>query len=142
MGIDRQAGLLLREARCFLGETQVVPKQIEEVGRVGSVENGECGIQSDRMGVKAKHPVRDPVKCSGPIQVARAYICPNRSSCAARLAQDPHGASCHLRGRTAGESQQQDTLGIRSVEDEASDPVGKCLSLARTSARNDQKRSR
>ena len=60
----------------------------------------------------------------------------------ARLAKDPRGASCHLRGCATGESQQQNALGIRSVENEVSDAMGKRLRLARSGARDDQKRRR
>jgi hypothetical protein len=72
------------------------------------------------------------------MQVIDPDPCINLFSLTARLAKDSRGASRHLGGSATGKSQQQDALGICSTEDETSDAVSKRLSLARTSARDDQ----
>src|SRR5271165_950812 len=92
------------------------------------------------MGVKAKQPARYSVKRPGPANVVSGNASPDRVTCATRLAEDPCGASCHLCGCATGESQEQDALRIRSVENEPRDAVGKGLRLSSTRARDDQKR--
>jgi hypothetical protein len=44
--------------------------------------------------------------------------------CAARLVEDLRGPSCQFCGCATGESQQEDTLGIRPIEDKVRHAVG------------------
>ncbi len=58
----------------------------------------------------------------------------------ARLAKDLRGSARHLCGCATGESQQQNALGIRTVQDEVCDSVGKCFRFSRPGSRDDKKR--
>jgi hypothetical protein len=80
------------------------------------------------------------VECPGPTEVTWAKTFLNPTRCAARLIEDPRGSAGHLGSRAAGECQQQDPLGIGTMEHKMCDTVSKRLRFARTSARYDQQR--
>jgi hypothetical protein len=61
--------------------------------------------------------------------------------CPPGFGKDPRGAPCHFCGRAAGESQQQDSTGIRAVYHEVSDTMGKRVRLAGPGTCDDQKRA-
>ncbi len=65
---------------------------------------------------------------------------PIRMRRAARLAKNIRSSARHLCGCATGESQQQNALGIRTVQDEVCDSVGKCFRFSRPGSRDDKKR--
>ena len=66
--IDREARTFRGEAALGLRQAAFVPDEIHQVGRVLAVVDGESGIESDLVGIFAKQPGADAVKCSGPAQ--------------------------------------------------------------------------
>ena len=51
--VDREAGVFLGEARGKLGESQIVTDDVEEIGGVGTIEDGKVRIQAHRGRVKS-----------------------------------------------------------------------------------------
>ena len=51
--VDREAGVFLGEARGKLGESQIVTDDVEEIGGVGTIEDGEARVQPHRSRVKS-----------------------------------------------------------------------------------------
>ena len=75
-GVDRgrvggEAGGLPREAAVGPGQAQPVPDQVEQVGRVAPVQDGEGRVEPDRGRVEAQQPGADAVEGAGPLQVER-----------------------------------------------------------------------
>ena len=66
--IDRKARALLRETAFGARETEFVPHQIDQVGRILAVVDGERAIESDALGIFAQEPRTDRMEGSGPDQ--------------------------------------------------------------------------
>ena len=67
-GIDGEAGALGREAAFHLGEAEIVPDQVHQVGAVLAVMDGETGIDANLLGIFAQQPSADAMEGAGPGQ--------------------------------------------------------------------------
>ena len=64
--IDREAGALGREARLGSRKAEIVPNEIQEIGGILAVMDGERPVEPDLRGVFADQPRADGVKGAGP----------------------------------------------------------------------------
>ncbi len=140
--VDRQAGRFLREACGLPGEAELVPYQVDEIGRIGAVQHAEGRRQPRRLGVHAQQTVGDGVEGAGPGNAASRAGRSVRflADLAACLGNDALRAPGHLLCRPTGKGEQEDSLGIGSVEDEVRDPVCQRLGLAGAGAGDDEQR--
>ena len=70
VGVDREAGALLREAAVGPGHAQLAAHEVEQVGGVAAVEDGEAWLEPDGVGVLAQQSGADGVERPGPMQAA------------------------------------------------------------------------
>jgi hypothetical protein len=52
VGIDRQTSALAGEAGSRSGEAEIAAHKVEQIRRIGAIENGEGRVQPDRRGVE------------------------------------------------------------------------------------------
>ena len=64
--IDGKAGGLQRKALLLLGEPQLMADEVQEIGGILPVVNGEGGVEADGMREVAQEPRADGVKGAGP----------------------------------------------------------------------------
>ncbi len=68
VGVDRQARVLAREPLLFLGETELLAQEVQQVRGIAAVEHRERRLQPDHLRVLAQQPVADRVIGAGPEQ--------------------------------------------------------------------------
>ena len=78
--------------------------------------NGERGMRANAFGVFAKQSQADMMESTRPGEFNRSPV--------ERLASDTLGTTGHLLRGAAGESEQEDALGIDAVGDQVSNPIG------------------
>jgi hypothetical protein len=71
VGVDRQASVLAGEAGSRSGQAELHAYKVEEIRRIGPVENGEGHVEPDRKGVEPQKTAADRMKCSRPRQDGR-----------------------------------------------------------------------
>ena len=135
--IDGEAGALGGEARLGLRKAEIMADEIEQIGGILAVVNGERPIETDLRRVFAQQPGADGVKRAGPGECIRDH-CGARAPHIGSHAFDP---ARHLGGGAAREGQEHHPAGIDAVDDEVRHPVRQRAGLARTGAGNDQQRS-
>ena len=136
-GVDRKAGALGREPAFRLGEAELVPDEVHQVGAVLAVMDGEGGIEPDLLGIVAQQPRADAVKGAGPGQ----RIGHDAGIGAEHLRADALDAAGHFGCRPARKGHQQDAARIGAVDDQMADAMRKRIGLARAGAGNDQQRA-
>src|SRR2546425_2932776 len=57
--VDREASVLLGEARRELRKAEVVTDDIEEIGGVGAIEDVAARVQAHRFRMQPQQPIRD-----------------------------------------------------------------------------------
>ena len=131
--VDRKTGRLLGKAAVLLGETQLVPYQVHQIGGVAAIEHREIGIEADRLGVQAQEAVADGMEGAGPCDCAgQIRMAPGA---------DPFDPAGHLLGRAARECEQQNAPRVGPAKDQMSDAMRERVGLARARAGDDQERS-
>jgi hypothetical protein len=113
-----------------------MPDQIDQIGRVFTVVNGEGGIDSDLVGVFAQEPSTDTVERSSPGQ----RIDDGAGAAAHNLSCDTLNAPGHFGRGAARKGHQQDPAGIGTIDDQMRDPMGHGVGLPRIRAGDDQER--
>jgi hypothetical protein len=105
--------------------------EVQEIGGILPVMNGEGWVETDRMGEVAQEPRTNGVKGAGPADGGQ----PLAHAAAGEDTLDP---PLHFLRGAPGKGEQQDAARIGALLDEIGDPMGKRLGLAGTSPRNDQ----
>ncbi len=128
--VDREAGVLAREALLGLRQTEVVAHHVHHVGRVAAVEHAEARVEPDARGVPADQAVRDRVEGARPGQphVLRHF------------ADDALRPPRHFERRASREGEEQDALRRGALENEVRDAVRERVGLAGARAGEDQQR--
>ena len=120
-----------------LRQAEVVPRQIQEVGGILAVVDGEIGIEPDVERLLAQKPRADAVERAGPGQ----RVGQNVRACAERLLADAPHPRNHFAGRRAARKRhQQDAAGIGAADDQMGDAMRQRAGLARARAGDDQQR--
>ena len=135
IGVDREAGALLREAAVSAGEAQLLARHVEQVGGVAAVEDREPRGETDRIGVLAQELSAHRMERPSPVQApseARPF--------AQGGGADPFSAGDHHLGGAAGEGQEQDALGVGTLEDQLCHAMGERGGLACTRPGQNQQR--
>ena len=111
--------------------------EVEQVGRILAVVNGEGTIETDLQRIFAQQPGADGVESAGPGEriAHRRHAWPHDIG---RHALDP---ARHLGGCAARERQQHDPAGVDAVDDEMRDPMRQRVGLAGAGAGDDQQRA-
>ena len=138
VGIDGEAGRLLRKPPARPGQPEIVAHKIHEIGGVAAVEDREACLQTDAFRVQAQQLGAHRMKRSGPFD----GLAWDRPSSVERSRADPLDPPRHFGRHPPRESQQQDAPRVSAVEDEVGDTVRKRLGLARSGSGDDQKRWR
>ena len=133
VGVDGETGALLREAAVGPAQGQLVAHEVDEVGGVAAIQDGEAGVEADRVGIVAQQACADAVEGAGPFQPAG-----EAAVAAERLSADPLGTANHRLGRASGEGQQQQPPGIGTLEHQMRDAMGERCGLAGAGAGDDQ----
>ena len=113
-----------------------MPDQVDQVGRILTVVNGEGGIDPDLVGIFAQKPCTDTVERAGPGQ----RIDYGAGAASHNLSRDALDAAGHFSRGAARKGHQQDTAGIGTVDDQMGDPVGHGVGLPGTRAGDYQER--
>lgn len=103
-----------------------MPDEIHQVGRIFAVMDGEGRIETDLQRVVAQEPCADTVKRAGPGQPFGQH----RGLVAHHARGDALDAPGYLRGRPAREGHQEDTAGVRTLDDQMGDATRQCVGLA------------
>src|SRR5215470_12814882 len=111
-----------------------MPYQVHQIGRVLTVVNSKGAAQSDLFGVVAQQSRRDTVKGSRP-QERAGRICYCRG-------EDALHTLRHLGSRAPRKGHEQYSARISTVNDQMGDAVGDGVRLARSSAGDDEQRTR
>jgi hypothetical protein len=135
--IDRKAGALGREARLRLRQPEVVADEIDEIGGILPVVNGERTVETDLRRVFANEPGADGVKSAGPGERLRH----DRRTPARDFRGHALDPARHLGGGAAREGQEHDSAGIDAVGDEMAHPVRQGVGLAGAGTGNNQERA-
>jgi hypothetical protein len=114
-----------------------VAHQVQQVGRILAVVDGETRIEADAPGVVAQQPRADAVEGAGP----RQFQARRRGSGRRGLGQDASHAPPHLLGGTTRKGEQQDAPGVGAVGDQARDAMRQGVGLARARAGDHQQRT-
>ena len=138
VGIDREAGRLLRKAALRRGEAQVVAHQVHQVRGVAAIEDRESRIQADALRVQPQQLRADRVEGSRPLDRSRGNARAPGERASAQALDPPR----HLQRHAPREREQQDAPGMRAVQDQVGDAVRKGLGLARAGARDHEQRRR
>ena len=137
--VDRETGVLLRKTTRRLRQSQLVARDIHQVGCIATVENREARIEAEVMGELSQQAIADRMKGARPGQDAGRQwaVFPAGE----RLPQYRLDAARHFHRCAARERQQQDAPGIDALDDEVGDSMRQRHGLAGARARNDQQRS-
>jgi len=135
--IDGEAGPLGGEAGPGVVEAEVVADDVEEIGRVLAVVNGELLVEPKSRRIFAQQARADAVERTGPVEGLRD----GAARGAHDLRRDALDAPGHLAGGAAREGHQQDAARIGAVDDEVGDAMGEGVGLARARAGDDQQRT-
>jgi hypothetical protein len=112
-----------------------VADEIDEIGGILAVVDGERTIETDLRRVFADEPGADGVEGAGPAE--RIAHRPAHARHLSRHALDP---ACHLGRGPAREGQEHDPARIDAVDDEVPHAVRQRAGLARAGAGDDQQR--
>ncbi len=135
--IDRKAGALGRKAVLGLGEAEVVPDEVHQVGTVLAVVDGEGRIEADLFGIVAQQPRADAVEGAAPGE--RVGHDPGFGP--EHLGADLFHAARHFRGSPARKGHEQDAARIGSANDQVGNAVGERVGLAGAGTGDDQQRA-
>ncbi len=135
--IDGEAGRLERKALGGLREAEFVADEVDQVGRVAAVVDGEGRVEADLGGALAQQPRADRVEGARPRQRRRRGL----GLGAHRMADDALHPARHLGRRAAREGEEQDAARIGAPDDQVRDAVGERRGLARAGAGNHQQRA-
>ena len=133
--VDRKTGALGRKAALGLRQAALVPDQVDQVGGILAVVDGEGRVDADPLGIFAQQPRADAVEGAGPgerVAHDRGIVFAEHF---AGDALDPAG---HLSRRAARKRHQQDAARIAARNDQMRDAVGQRVGLAGACARNDE----
>lgn len=114
-----------------------MPDEIQKIGCVFPVVDGECRVQPDARSVDTKKPRSNRMKRARP---ANVVSCAQLIRTKRRLHNTPD-TSRHFTRRAASERQQQDTTRVRSVDDQVCDAARQGRRLSGAGARNNQQRA-
>ena len=132
--IDGEAGGLQREPLGRLREAEIVADEVDEVGGIAPVVDGEGRVEADLGRAFAQEPRADGVEGAGPRQRARL------GAPSGRAGDDPLHPAGHLGGGAAGEGEEQDATRIGALDDQVRHPVGERVGLARAGPGDDEER--
>jgi hypothetical protein len=135
-GVDGKAGALGRKAALGLRETQLMPKEVHQVGRIPPVVDREVWLQANLLGIFAHQPGADRVERPGPGERIGHDAGPG----AEHLGADALDPSAHLGRGPAGKGHQQDAAWIDAVDDQVGNPAGQGVGLARSRPGDDEQR--
>jgi hypothetical protein len=110
--------------------------QVDQVGRILTIVDGEGGIDPDLVGIFAQKPSTNTVERSSPGQ----RIDDGAGAAAHNLSCDTLNAPDHFGRGAARKGHQQDAAGIGTVYDQMGHPVGHSVGLPGTRAGDDQER--
>src|SRR5271166_1645144 len=120
--VDRETSVFAWKSRLRLGQPQVMPDYIHQIGSIRPVEDGERRLEANPVGILPQDSSADSVERASPRQVDLAY--------AHGCTGDPFDTAGHVESSPAGERQQQNPVRIDAVDNEVCDPVGQGLGLA------------
>ena len=112
-----------------------MPDEINQVGRVFAIVNGESGTKADLLGIFAKQPGTDAMESTGPAE--RVGHDPGIGP--EDLAGDPLDSFGHLRRSAPRERHQQEPARICAPHDQVRDTMGEGIRLARSRPCDDKK---
>ena len=113
-----------------------MPHDVEKIGGILAVVDGELRIEPDGGRIVAQQPRADAVERAGPVEGAGERA----GRGAQHLAGDAPDAPRHLGGGAARERHQEDAARVGAADDEMRHAMRQRAGLARAGAGNDQKR--
>ena len=113
-----------------------MPDQVDQVGGIVAIVDGEGGIEPDLIRIVAQQPRADAVEGAGPLQ----RVGHDAGLVAQHLSGDALDAPAHLGGGAPRKRHQQDAPGIGAVDDQMGDPVRQRVGLAGSGAGDHQQR--
>ena len=136
-GVDREARRLGREAALGGVETELVPRDRDQVFRIAAIEDREGLVEPDARRVLAQQARADAVERASPPKCGGAL----RSRSAEPQLQQLSRPTLHLGRCPAAEREQQDPLRVGTVSNQVRDAEGKRVGLAGSGAGDDQQRT-
>ena len=130
--IDREAGVLAREAALRLRIAELVAHHVHQIGGIAAIEHAEARRQAEAGAIAADEAIGNRVEGARPRQ----------SNLCRELADDALRAARHFDRGAAGESQKQYALRIRAFEDQVGDAMRERVRLSGARSRENQERPR
>jgi hypothetical protein len=134
--IDGETCALGRKPTLGLGEAEVVPNQVHQVGRILAIVDGEVGMEPDLLGIVAQQPRADAVEGARPGQRVGHDV----GALTHHLSRDPLHPPRHLGCGPARECHQQNPARIGAIDDQVGDAMRQGVGLARSGTRDDEER--
>ncbi len=113
-----------------------MPDQVDKVGGIVAIVDGEGGIEADLIRIVAQQPRADAVEGAGPLQ----RVGHDSGLVAQHLSGDAFDALAHFGGSPSRKCHQQNAPGIGAVDDEMGDPVRQRVGFPGPGTGNYQKR--
>ena len=113
-----------------------MPDQVDQVGGIVAIVDGEGGIEADLVRIVAQQPRPDAVEGAGPLQ----RVGHDAGLVAQHLSGDALDTPRHFGGGAPRKRHQQDAPGIGAVDDQMGDPMRQRVGLAGSGAGNHQQR--
>ena len=113
-----------------------MPDQVDQVGGIVAIMDGEGGIEANLIRIVAQQPRADAVEGAGPLQ----RVGHDAGLVAQHLSGDALDALAHFGGGASRKRHQQNAPGIGAVDDQMGDPVRQRVGLAGSGACNYQQR--
>ena len=111
-----------------------MPNHVHQIGGIGPVKDRERGVEANSVRILPQDASADSMERASPRQIDLSYA----HGCASDLLH----AAGHIEGGAPGECQQQDPLGINTIDNKVGNSMGQCLCFPCSRAGNHQQRPR
>src|SRR5690606_6569099 len=141
MGINGQAGVLARKALVRVGQPELLPGHVEQIGSVAAVEHGESRVETHDVRILAQEAIADRMKSARPQPTYPCFReCPGAAR-AQRLNRNTLGSSQHFLRCAPREREQQNPFRCDTVDEQVRDAMCERVGLAGTSTGDDEQGS-
>ena len=134
--IDRKTGVLGRKTFFGFRKAEIVPKEVQQVGGIFPIMDGESAVEPDLLGIFAQKPCADGVERPGPAQ----RICGDPGLVWKNLSRDVLDPADHLDCCPTGKGQEHDPSRIGAQHDEMRHAMGQRVGLAGAGTGDDEER--
>jgi hypothetical protein len=138
--IDAEAGVLAREALALARKSHLGANGVEQVRRIGLVDDAERRVQTHVFGVMTQQAITGRMESPGPGQTLGERARLSTELVVEHVTQDFVRAAFHLDGSATSESEHEDAGGIGAADGQMRDAMSERIGLAGARTRDDEQR--